>query len=1642
MKIKHERTLLPPDPSHILSRIECCSWSGSGNRLALCTSINNQIVLFSGPSFERKEKFALKAVDKNFSRTSFVVKGISFSPDSNRIAIGQTDNVIYVYKVSEDGSDKKSVVGKYALPSACTCLYWHDAGIVFGSADGKVKLVQTSTNRMANVISSNAMVISMAVAGDDLVAGFLAGAVVFTTIGSRDTSRQIATTTTPPFALTITSKRHVCVGGCDGKITFINLNLPANDPKGKQSLEFGTDINCCSASPSGNLIVIASLEKLVIFIHDKYWRQNQVLEMSGGFLVTCISWTRDGGKMMAATVNGAVELFKFQWKKKVIGDRFQVDYVGGNQVVITDMTSGLKAVFRSASEIQDVKVVQEFFAVIRTQSTLIVGDMRNQETKTSEVEWTGMAQTGLKYNFDYDNVVLVNIVGELYLIELGVNEFLASVRTDFVNPHLMSVRINERKSGVKILAYLLDQRTICMMDLVANVQLCVWSHDSRVDWIELNETGNKLLFRDKSMRLHLLNVIAQDSQVLLNVCGFVQWVPNSDVIVAQSGEKLYIWYDLQKPVVHEIAGGSRIEATGIERQAGTTRVTFSSGPKNDVILDEAFLEFDTALNDGDLERAMFFLESCDLSAESESMWRTLAHVALHQNDLMIAERCFAATGDMTKAAFVKQCGSDLGRLALLDKDWSAFEMSDVDEALDTYIRLNKWTRAIDLAQRSGRVDMKEELEARYSKWLMETGQEADAGALKEKAGQIAEAVKLYQKSGRIVQAARVVMDHWKRSQSMFSPTLTESILKDLKDSAFHMEAGQFYEKVMSDKSAALDCYIKAKSFEQAIELARKEFPDEVVNLESKFGEYLLTEARDPGSAVSHLIEAGKTLRALEAAIQANQFDRAAEISSVLEKVPPVYGKQIAEYYASRNDMDAAMEVLISCGLIRDALTLLNSKGQYNRSFKLARKFMSDDEAVDMMVTIASKLEEEEKYKEAEKVYLTISDTDAAITMYKNIDQYDNVIRLVKQYHPDLLTDTHVHLAKELAGKGKLMEAETHYLAANDWKSAVQMYKNSDKWEDGYRVARSYGGSGVAKQVAFLWAESLQDPSSAVKLLTRIGLLHQVIDFAIETTSFTFAHDLVTAAGPDLKFKMNEIKFKNAIHLEKEGRLQEAELMYLQASRAKEAVLMYVHANSFPDAIRVTESHISDEAALSDVLVAQAKYMLDSGGQDPDNLNRVESVLLRAGRIETAIKMYKERRMWEEAFRVADQYSPHLMDSLKREMMSKEQHRVSEFDGFTPFSSRRNSRISGRSIASSRASVASSHLTDDSSDMEEAGTAVVDVHKLLHKAEKSGDREKMIKYALMSAAQMIKEKNPIDALKVLMNQAGSAFAAPDYRKILTRVAKEIFSYDYEPSPDLAVLKNVRDALLQVVSSASEAASDESSAEARLLLISHYLVVKSVLPSLKQSHPSALDLLSKVTTSLLRYTDVIRVDKAFYEAGAIAKETNKLDAAFVFWNHFLDLTEAIEESDMNVDHADFDGTDIPAEVPLPQFPFYRDASLVDQVKSWILEVSMESSSRLTRRLPSCPYRDDDVYEASLTHAPHHHSSPPLLPCIVTGYPVIKHKMMELQTARYAANKDDWNKLLMLTKMSGSEDLKDVLLFIGRLCGNASVARFSFQ
>lgn len=79
--------------------------------------------------------------------------------------------------------------------------------------------------------------------------------------------------------------------------------------------------------------------------------------------------------------------------------------------------------------------------------------------------------------------------GELSLVEYGVNDLLTSVRTEYMSPHLISVRINERRRGedgpsCKKLAYLIDLHTICISE---SCDLCMSAPVSHVTYTCLHQ---------------------------------------------------------------------------------------------------------------------------------------------------------------------------------------------------------------------------------------------------------------------------------------------------------------------------------------------------------------------------------------------------------------------------------------------------------------------------------------------------------------------------------------------------------------------------------------------------------------------------------------------------------------------------------------------------------------------------------------------------------------------------------------------------------------------------------------------------------------------------------------------------------------------------------------------------------------------------------------------------------------------------------------------------------------------------------------------------------------------------------------------------------------------------------------------------
>jgi intraflagellar transport protein 172 len=77
----------------------------------------------------------------------------------------------------------------------------------------------------------------------------------------------------------------------------------------------------------------------------------------------------------------------------------------------------------------------------------------------------------------------------------------------------------------------------------------------------------------------------------------------------------------------------------LERADGKTEVLVNEGVTTvSYTLDEGLIEFGTAIDDGDFARAVAFLETLELSSETEAMWKTLSKLSLEAQQLHIAER--------------------------------------------------------------------------------------------------------------------------------------------------------------------------------------------------------------------------------------------------------------------------------------------------------------------------------------------------------------------------------------------------------------------------------------------------------------------------------------------------------------------------------------------------------------------------------------------------------------------------------------------------------------------------------------------------------------------------------------------------------------------------------------------------------------------------------------------------------------------------------------------------------------------------------------------------------------------------------------------------------------------------------------------
>uniref|UniRef100_A0A3Q3FQ83 Intraflagellar transport 172 n=1 Tax=Labrus bergylta TaxID=56723 RepID=A0A3Q3FQ83_9LABR len=490
------------------------AWAPNNTKFAVCTV--DRVVLLYDEQGEKKDKFSTKPLDSKYGKHSYTVNDMVFSPDSTKIAIAQSDNIIFVYKIGEDWfHDCDAKCYPHFSQSAVTCVLWPaEHAIVYGLVEGKVRLANTQTNKSSTQYSTESCVVSLVsnVSGKGILSGHADGTVVryfFDDEGSGESQGKLLLHPCPPYALAW-GTNSIMVGGCDKKVVAYS-----REGHVLQTFDYSRDrtereFTVAATSPSGQSVVFGSYDRLRVFSwtpRKGVWDEAKPKEIQNLYTITALAWKKDGSRLCAGTLCGGVELFDCCLRRSIYKNKFEMTYVGLSQVMVRNLSTGTRIVLKSyyGYEIEEVKIMgKDRYLVAHTSETLLLGDLLTNNL--SEVPWPGSGGNE-KFFFENETVCMIFNAGELSLVEYSNNEILGSVRTEFMNPHLISVRINERKQrGVednKKLSYLIDIKTIAIVDLAGGYNLATISHDSKIDWLELNETGRKLLFRDKKLRVRL-----------------------------------------------------------------------------------------------------------------------------------------------------------------------------------------------------------------------------------------------------------------------------------------------------------------------------------------------------------------------------------------------------------------------------------------------------------------------------------------------------------------------------------------------------------------------------------------------------------------------------------------------------------------------------------------------------------------------------------------------------------------------------------------------------------------------------------------------------------------------------------------------------------------------------------------------------------------------------------------------------------------------------------------------------------------------------------------------------------------------------------------------------------------------------------
>ena len=196
----------------------------SPNMVKLAVANSDKVITLYDQNFQKKDKIPTRGAKKGSK--NYLIKSIAFSPDSTIIAVAQTDNIIYGYRIGSEWGEKKSICTKIPASSPVTTMIWpietlHE--LYFGTAEGQVRIGFVKNHKSQALYSTNSYVVSLASGRQNkyLISGHLDGSIFLYNTETK-TYKKLITAPTVPYALGF--GKHIFLAGNDNTVTVMAQN--------------------------------------------------------------------------------------------------------------------------------------------------------------------------------------------------------------------------------------------------------------------------------------------------------------------------------------------------------------------------------------------------------------------------------------------------------------------------------------------------------------------------------------------------------------------------------------------------------------------------------------------------------------------------------------------------------------------------------------------------------------------------------------------------------------------------------------------------------------------------------------------------------------------------------------------------------------------------------------------------------------------------------------------------------------------------------------------------------------------------------------------------------------------------------------------------------------------------------------------------------------------------------------------------------------------------------------------------------------------------------------------------------------------------------------------------------------------------